>query len=63
MRCTRFRDPGNLNLALVKVGLVGVYRGSIITDRYQSPYVAAEATAQQVGRGMVDPRQARAEPR
>ena len=49
---TLFRDPDNLNLALVEAGLAEVYRGSTITDPYQPQYAAAEAAAQHAGRGM-----------
>jgi endonuclease YncB( thermonuclease family) len=49
---TLFGDPHNLNLALVEAGLAEVYRGSTITDPYQPQYAAAEAAAQQAGRGM-----------
>ncbi|MGH8068105.1 MAG: thermonuclease family protein [Candidatus Entotheonellia bacterium] len=49
---TLFRDPDNLNLALVEAGLAEVYRGSPITDPYQPQYAAAEAAAQHAGRGM-----------
>ena len=49
---TLFRDPDNLNLALVEAGLAEVYRGSPITDPYQPQYAAAEVAAQHAGRGM-----------
>jgi endonuclease YncB( thermonuclease family) len=49
---TLFRDPDNLNLALVEAGLAEVYRGSPITDPYQPQYAAAEAAARHAGRGM-----------
>jgi endonuclease YncB( thermonuclease family) len=49
---TLFRDPDNLNLALVEAGLAEVYRGSTVTDPYQPQYDAAEAAAQSAGRGM-----------
>jgi endonuclease YncB( thermonuclease family) len=49
---TLFRDPDNLNLALVEAGLAEVYRGSTVTDPYQPQYDAAEAAAQHAGRGM-----------
>jgi endonuclease YncB( thermonuclease family) len=49
---TLFRDPDNLNLALVEAGLAEVYRGSTVTDPYQPQYDAAEAAAQAAGCGM-----------
>lgn len=49
---TLFSDLDNLNLALVEAGLAEVYRGSTITDPYRPQYAAAEAAAQQAGRGM-----------
>jgi endonuclease YncB( thermonuclease family) len=49
---TLFKDDDNLNLALVEAGLAEVHRGSPITDPFQPQYVAAEAVAQHVGRGM-----------
>jgi endonuclease YncB( thermonuclease family) len=49
---TLFRDPDNLNLALVEAGMAEVYRGSLLTDPYQPQYAAAEAAARHAGRGM-----------
>jgi endonuclease YncB( thermonuclease family) len=49
---TLFRDPDNLNLALVEAGLAEVYRGSPITDPYQPQYAPAEAAARHPGRGV-----------